>query len=179
MLSSPERTYVVQPMELAELRPSVIPTTELPEFRSAQPLVTEPPLFLVAPEHEVNEQLIEDARVAAEAVGYAQGWATGLRESRNSTRAERVAAAAEYKKVAAERRERTAHAIAAMDRAASNLEQRALTSADEIQTAIIESAFAIAEALIGAHLRDDARAVRRHCAARCRWHRVVSTSQSP
>lgn len=145
----------VQPMLLEELRASFVPSVTLREFLAAVPTPDEPPIFELAPENRIPEDVLEQARASAHAVGYAEGWAKGLREAREHTRAERQAAAAEYKKVAAERRERTAQAVAAIDLAAGKLEGRALKNAEEMETAIIESAFTIAEAIIGAHLKDD------------------------
>jgi flagellar assembly protein FliH len=146
----------IQPLFLEELRTAVVvPTTQLREFLVSVPTPDEPPLFELAPDSRIPDEILEEARVSAQAVGYAEGWAKGLREARDHTRSERQAAAAEYKKVAAERRERTAQAVAAIDQAAGKLEGRALKNAEEMETAIIESAFTIAEAIIGAHLKDD------------------------
>jgi flagellar assembly protein FliH len=147
---------LVRPMLLEELLPAPVqPSEMLPEFRITLPTQDEPPIFELKEDFQIPAEILEEARAAAHAVGYAEGWASGLRESRDSTREERRAAAAEYKRVAAERRERTAQAVVAIDLAASRLEGRALKTAEEMETAIIESAFSIAEALIGAHLRDD------------------------
>lgn len=161
MLSSPDQAVTsglrFEPLQLEELVPAARrPTELLPQFQAAptQP-PTVPPVFELATEHKIPQVLLDEARTAAEAVGYAQGWAAGLRESRASTMAERKAAADEYKKVAAERRERTAAAVEALDAAASRLENRALRNATEMENVLIESAFTIAEAIVGAVLRDD------------------------
>ena len=169
MLSSPEfatdqatgkatdqATGRIEPLRLEELRSFTRPAHVLPQFQPAGAATpTEPPVFEVADATKVDPAILQEARSAAQAVGYAQGWAEGIRESRAAQAAERKAMAAEYRSVAAERRERTARAIAAMDQAASRLENRALRTAEEMESAIIDSAFDIAEAIVGAVLRDD------------------------
>jgi flagellar assembly protein FliH len=177
-LLSRDVTADVRPMLLDELIPApVAPVEMLPEFRVTLPSRDEPPVFELKKDFRIPPQIVEEAKAAAHAVGYAEGWAAGLRESRDSTREERQAAAAEYKRVAAERRARTTQAVAAIDLAANRLEGRALKTAEEMETAIIEAAFSIAEALIGAHLRDDeargAAAVRRALALAPAGERVT------
>lgn len=160
MLSSPEFAAGprIEPLHLQELRSFAVPADVLPQFQPAgivQP--TEPPVFEVAEALQGDPAIVEEARAAAQAVGYAQGWAEGIREAREAQAAERKAMAAEYRAVAAERRERTGSAITAMDQAASRLENRAIRTAEQMETAIIDSAFDIAEAIVGAVLRDDER----------------------
>jgi len=160
MLSSPEFTAQsaprIEPLQLQELRSFAVPSEVLPQFQPAGVSVpTEPPIFEVAEQLQVDRALVEQARSDAQSVGYAQGWAEGIREAREAQAAERKAMAAEYRSVAAERRERTAMAITAMDHAATQLENRAIRSAEQMESAIIDSAFDIAEAIVGAVLRDD------------------------
>lgn len=106
-------------------------------------------LFEVGTSASVPAELLDRARSAAHAEGYAAGWATGMHAaaSRASAEAERVRA--ENDRAIAEHRARLARSIQALDDAAAALERRAVPAIAEIESLILSSAFAIAEAMVG------------------------------
>jgi flagellar assembly protein FliH len=167
MPSSPEVMTAVRPWVLDDLSASMpVPVApELPVFRSTMAVPDEPPLFEVAPSHGVPAEQLEAAINEAHAAGYAVGWSTGLQEAREASEVQLLAAQAEAIQLAADRRTRTTRAVGALDRAAARVEKSAQIEAGELETLVVDTAFAIAEALVGAALRDSslrgAAAVRR------------------
>jgi flagellar assembly protein FliH len=114
------------------------------------------PVFELGASGGVPEELLAPARAAAQAAGYAAGWAHGARAARLVSDAEAHVAAANRERAEERRSAVVRRAIAAMDAAATALEQRSAPSAHEIEDLIVSSALSIAEALIGVSLQDDA-----------------------
>ena len=144
MSSSPEAPVIWAPPDLREaMAPVVVPG------------VREFPVFEVATAAGVPEPLLDEARAAAHASGYAAGWAHGVR-------AAELRAAETVAQDRAERdRQRNAdaadvaRATAALRAAADVLEQQAIAGVQELESLLLESAYTIAETLVGHALRDD------------------------
>jgi len=154
MPSSPE---AVTGWELAELRTGVVPPAPEVEF-CAEPAGEAPrqAVFELSPASGVPDELLVPAREAARAAGYASGWASGIRAARLIADAEAHANAAERERQHAVREQQVGQAITAVHRAAEALEQSAVPAAEHIEDLIVSSALAIAEALVGQVLRDEA-----------------------
>lgn len=120
------------------------------------------PVFELGATGGVPEELLAPARAAAQAAGYAAGWAHGARAARLVSDAEAHVAATNRERAEERRSADVRCAIAAIDSAATALEQRSAPSAHQIEDLIVSSALSIAEALIGVTLRDDT--VRGHAA---------------
>lgn len=102
----------------------------------------------------VPARLVDQARVDARAVGYAQGWAQGLHEAIESGAADRSAAQADQAIFVSHRDERLRSAIDALCAAAVQVERTVATMDSEIEDHVIAAAFEIARALVGRELRD-------------------------
>jgi len=120
------------------------------------------PMFELGATGSVPEELLAPARAAAQAAGYAAGWAHGARAARLVSDAEAHVAATNRERAEERRSADVRRAIAAIDSAATALEQRSAPSAHQIEDLIVSSALSIAEALIGVSLHDDT--VRGHAA---------------
>ncbi|HST48194.1 FliH/SctL family protein [Jatrophihabitans sp.] len=104
----------------------------------------------------VPERLVEQARAEARAVGYAQGWAHGVRSAAETQTAESAVAAAELAALRARHSQQVGSALQALQAAAADLRQRTVTVTDEISDQILAAAVQLAEALLGRELRDPA-----------------------
>lgn len=113
-------------------------------------------LFEVASSAAVPDDLLAAARAAARSEGYSAGWAAGRRAAAERAAEEAEQRRAEHEELLAEARSQLRRAVAGLDTAAAALEQRALPTTAELESLLLESAFALAEALVGAALRDDA-----------------------
>ena len=102
----------------------------------------------------VPDQLVERARAEARAVGYAQGWAHGVREAADSQAGERAAANADRASLRDREAEQVASALQALQAAAADLRQSTMSITDDIEDQILAAAVEIAEALLGRELRD-------------------------
>ncbi|MBG0833312.1 flagellar assembly protein [Planomonospora sp. ID67723] len=97
----------------------------------------------------VPAEVIERTRAEAQATGYAEGWAQGREEARQAAaaevrdEAERVARA-EARKIA-----RLESALAAITASADRLERQTAPAAAEIEELIVQTAYTLAEAVLG------------------------------
>jgi len=126
----------------------------LAELSSAPPrsLRTRPHrLFEVTRPAEMPDEVLAPARAAAEAAGYAAGWGKGVQAARAVVDAEHEAARRTTESRAAE----LLQALAAVQSASNGLERRALPVVDELEQLLLGAAFDLAEAIVGARLRDD------------------------
>jgi flagellar assembly protein FliH len=96
--------------------------------------------------------LVDRARADAAAVGYAQGWAHGLRAARESQAADLAAALASHQRFALDRELKLRTALAALSHAANQLEEAAAPTSDQIEDAILSAAVDVAESLLGREL---------------------------
>ncbi len=94
----------------------------------------------------------EDAR----AEGYATGWAEGSKAARATVLAHAARAAEIRDREEGLRSDAFRSAIAALSRGADDLERRALPLAEEIESALVSAAFAMAEAIVGRELATSA-----------------------
>jgi flagellar assembly protein FliH len=92
--------------------------------------------------------LIAEARAAAQAQGYAAGWAEGKRQARNTAHA----VAARTQAAAAGRTAQVEQALTAVATAARRLEQRAAQPTAEVEELILRAALALTETLVGHEL---------------------------
>ena len=102
----------------------------------------------------VPGQLVEQARAEARAVGYAQGWAHGLRDATESQAGERAAAVADRALLRSRQEQQVASALQALQEAAADLRQSTMRVTDDIEDQILSAAVEVAEALLGRELRD-------------------------
>src|SRR5262249_13308755 len=79
--------------------------------------------------------------------GYAAGWAQGQRAARAAAEAETVRAAARADQAAAAQAARVERALEALSAAARDLERRTAPAAEELEDAIVASAFQLAPPL--------------------------------
>lgn len=91
-------------------------------------------------------------REAARAEGYATGWAEGSRAGRATVTAHAARAAEVRDQEDRQRGDALASAIAALLRAADGLERRVVPVAEEIESALVGAAFAMAEAIVAREL---------------------------
>jgi flagellar assembly protein FliH len=102
----------------------------------------------------VPAELLDGARAAAHASGYAAGWAQGRREAATAAAAERDRAAAARRQEVAERTAAADRGMGSIAAAAAALERRALPTMTELEQTIVRSAVVLAEALLGVSLSD-------------------------
>lgn len=144
------------------LAPGPAPVWQLDELRGAAHLApaavspsvcTEP--FEVSSAVGIPAHLVEAARRRAEAAGYAAGWSRGAAAARRAVEAEGIAQRDAATRDAVRTRSEVAHALRALTDAAAQVLGRNAPSIAGIEDLIVSSAFDIAEAVVGAHLRDD------------------------
>ncbi|WP_127783022.1 FliH/SctL family protein [Rhodococcus sp. X156] len=114
------------------------------------------PAFALAGPSAIPERLVADARSAAEAVGYARGWAQGLAEARRASADALAAARAAEVRHAAERSDSLASAVAALAAAADQLEAVAAPACTQIEDTVLAVALELAQALLGRALAQPA-----------------------
>ncbi|GAA4593769.1 hypothetical protein GCM10023107_28170 [Actinoplanes octamycinicus] len=102
-----------------------------------------------------DPKLLEEARQQARAAGYAEGWAQGKREA--AAAAEAAAARALEAEHQHDHRRAAAltHAVNALGRAVTELENQLMPTFTELQELVLASAFELAEGIIGRTLQDD------------------------
>ncbi|SDI82067.1 Flagellar biosynthesis/type III secretory pathway protein FliH [Frankineae bacterium MT45] len=118
----------------------------LPELDATPKLA--PLGFDIATSAGVPSTLTEQARSEARAVGYATGWSTGVREAREAMAAKLQAATEEAAALVADTRARLATVLAALDVAATALEQQSVPGAVEMEETLIGCAVELTEALL-------------------------------
>lgn len=103
----------------------------------------------------IDNEAVEKARQQARTTGYAEGWAQGKRDAAEA--AEAAAARAVAAEQAYEQRRATAlnSAVNALGRAVTELENQLMPTFTELQEVVLASAWDLAEAIVGRHLRDD------------------------
>lgn len=101
-----------------------------------------------------NRPVNADDRLAeAHAVGFAAGWAQGRLEAAEAEQAVALRAAAEAARIQAEQAERFDQALRALAVAAAGFERRALPTLAGAEQLLVQGAFQLAEAVLGAELR--------------------------
>lgn len=98
------------------------------------------------------EAMADEVRTAARAEGYASGWAAGHLAAAEAVRASAVEAQREREAAAQAAQATVTAALRALAAAATNLEQRAVTPAENLRDAVLEGAMELAEALVGHEL---------------------------
>lgn len=91
-------------------------------------------------------------RAEAQAAGYAAGWAEGRRHAELIAEAVRKEVAEQVQEAAEVQSARVEQALAAVGRAATDLEQRMVPVIGDLEHLIVDAAFTLAEALIGREL---------------------------
>lgn len=95
------------------------------------------------------EEVAEEVRTAARAQGYAEGWAAG-QAAAVADAEQRAAALASAQEAAEASRSLAFHrAVDAVQRAATELERRALPQAEDLRDAVVEAALSLAAAVLG------------------------------
>ncbi|GAA2872056.1 hypothetical protein Acy02nite_43980 [Actinoplanes cyaneus] len=102
-----------------------------------------------------NPKVLEEERMAARTTGYAEGWAQGKRDA--VAAAEEAAARAHAAEEHHEQRRSAAlaHAVNALGRAVTELENQLMPTFTELQELVLASAFELAEGIVGRTLLDD------------------------
>jgi flagellar assembly protein FliH len=103
----------------------------------------------------VDEELVERARQQARTTGYAEGWAQGKRDAAEANEAAAARAVAAEEAYEQRRASALASAVNALGRAVTGLEDQLMPTFTELQEVVLASAWDLAEAIIGRHLRDD------------------------
>ncbi len=158
--ATPTAAVAVELPDLGALGSHTVRTQAPPAAPRFQPLTadsetTPAPVFQLAADSGIPEEVLAPARAAAQAAGYAAGWSHGARAARLVSDAEFHAAEAHRRQAAAQQAADVRRAIGALDVAAGELELRSVPAAQEIEDLIVSAALTIAEALIGTSLRDD------------------------
>jgi flagellar assembly protein FliH len=141
MPSSPDpqpEPHVWQPVDLDSAPPASVRTRPHRLFEVTRPA-------------GVPDELLAPARAAAEAAGYAAGWAKGVEAARAVVDAEQQAA----RRATEARGAQLVQALGAVEAAARGLERRVAPTLAEVEDVVLSAAFDLAEALVGARLRDD------------------------
>ena len=100
----------------------------------------------------VPAEFLLEARTAAHAMGYADGWAAGQRGAGAQARENAARARDERKRAAAERTATLEQVLRTVGSAAAELERRALPVVTEIEEQILRAAVQLAETLVGREL---------------------------
>jgi flagellar assembly protein FliH len=106
-------------------------------------------------ETPVDEEVVERARQQARTTGYAEGWAQGKRDAVEANEAAAARAVAAEEAYEQRRAAGLASAVNALGRAVTGLEDQLMPTFTELQEVVLASAWELAEAIIGRHLRDD------------------------
>jgi flagellar assembly protein FliH len=96
--------------------------------------------------------LVEEARAAARAQGYAEGWAAGKRQVREDTQGQLTDAAAQRQQAEDEREQRLGRALAAVALGASTLERRSAPNCAEVDGEVLRAAVQLTRVLLGREL---------------------------
>ncbi|WP_205862927.1 FliH/SctL family protein [Planosporangium thailandense] len=91
-------------------------------------------------------------RAEAHAAGYAAGWAQGRQQAELIAEAVRREIAAEARDAAEAQSARVEQALIAISRAVADLEQRMVPVVDHLENLVVETAFILAEAVLGREL---------------------------
>ncbi|WIM96085.1 FliH/SctL family protein [Actinoplanes oblitus] len=102
-----------------------------------------------------DPKLLEEARQQARAAGYAEGWAQGKREAAAAAEAAAARALEAEHQHDHRRSAALAHAVNALGRAVTELENQLMPTFTELQELVLASAFELAEAIVGRNLHDD------------------------
>ncbi|GGK96337.1 hypothetical protein Ppa06_65430 [Planomonospora parontospora subsp. parontospora] len=97
----------------------------------------------------VPAEVMERVRAEARAAGYAAGWAQGLEEARRNTAAEHRDEAERVARAEARKIARLESALTAIAASAARLEQQTAPGAADLEDLVVQTAFAIAEAVLG------------------------------
>lgn len=117
--------------------------------------VAAPEPFVVSERIGIPAAVLAEARRAARSEGYAAGFASGVADARERAGAEAAELHARAERDEAARRADIARALSAVHAAAADLAARDALALAEVEQLVVDSAFALAEAVIGTALRDD------------------------
>jgi flagellar assembly protein FliH len=98
------------------------------------------------------DEAADEARAAARAEGYAIGWAEGRRDATAQVHAEAILADGARQEAADIQATHLRTAVAALSRAAAELEARAVTPAGDLRDAMLHAAVELTETLVGREL---------------------------
>ena len=118
------------------------------------PELAELPAFEFTGAASIPADLLDRSRASAEAIGYANGWARGVREAKESMAAQAAAAQAEIDRGRSIAAQQITIALSGLAAAAGALEASAAAEAESLEPALMAAAVTIAEALVGHQLRD-------------------------
>ncbi|GIF11053.1 hypothetical protein Ate01nite_10850 [Actinoplanes teichomyceticus] len=102
-----------------------------------------------------DPKLLEEAKQQARTTGYAEGWAQGKRDAAMAAEAGAARALAAEEQHEQRRTAALAHAVNALGRAVTELENQLMPTFTELQELVLASAFELAEAIVGRSLHDD------------------------
>ncbi len=121
---------------------------------SSLPDTLAPDTFVLAGGAGVPAELVDQARVDARSVGYAQGWAQGIRDAAAQQAIGQAAAQARQNQLDHLAAARLDDAVRAVHAAASRLDETVVQLTDEVSDRILAVAVELAQILLGLELRD-------------------------
>ncbi|UQX87953.1 hypothetical protein M6D93_16845 [Jatrophihabitans telluris] len=121
---------------------------------SSLPELAPMPAFELIGSSAIPQELIDASRASASAVGYAHGWAQGLREARDSMAVERIEATNALQTQAESARGAVQAALAALHAAILRLDTATTAVFEQNTDDVLSAAVDIAEALLGQRLAD-------------------------
>jgi flagellar biosynthesis/type III secretory pathway protein FliH len=113
------------------------------------------PLFEISTSAGIPDAVLEPARLAAESAGYVAGWNSGSMAAHELAAADVVRHRQRNEQELARARAEADRAIAALQTAARQYDTRALPAIAEVADLVVDTAFRIAESLVGGVLADD------------------------
>ncbi|GAA2697095.1 FliH/SctL family protein [Actinoplanes palleronii] len=102
-----------------------------------------------------SPKVLEEARQQARTTGYAEGWSQGKRDAVAAAEAAAARALVSEDQHEQRRSAALAHAVNALGRAVTELENQLMPTFTELQELVLASAFELAEAIVGRSLLDD------------------------
>ncbi len=147
----PEDLQVWQPHDLtaSSARPYLAP----PQTSTAAAAAAD--LFEVSPTAGIPDAVLNPARLAAQSAGYVAGWKSGHDAGQLAVEAEAALAREVADQQSQAVRGEIGRAITALYDAAAAFDRRTAPSTEQVEQLILDTAFRIAEAVVGVSLADD------------------------
>jgi flagellar assembly protein FliH len=116
--------------------------------------------FALTGSGSIPSDVLDRARTSAQAVGYSQGWAQGVRDAQESMRGEVLAAAQDNAAFLQRAQAELQVALQSLAQVADRLDADAVSASHDLEDLVLATAVEIAEALIGSQLADTTSATR-------------------
>lgn len=116
--------------------------------------------FALTGSGSIPPDVLDRARTSAQAVGYSQGWAQGVRDAQESMRADLLAAAQDNAAFRQHAHAELQVALQSLVQVADRLEADTVSASRDLEDLVLATAVEIAEALLGSTLADTTDATR-------------------